>query len=100
MWRQLPQALFECLKLRLQLIGEPVPEAGQMLLDLRQLRHEGLGVDLEEQPHVVGAHLGPLSVDLALCRDAADRGVDGLAVAITAAEYPFEDPDVVPEAGP
>src|SRR5262245_16261609 len=71
-----------------------------MLLDLRELGLDGFGVDLDQEAHVIGADLAALGVDLSLRRDAADGRVDGLALALDAAEDPLEHPDVVAEPGP
>src|SRR5947209_15767628 len=90
------------LELAAQLLGHAVTKAGEVLVDLRELGDEGLGVDLEELGHGLLAHLEALGVDPALAdgRHEPDPGLDRLRPALAAPEHPGEDTRVLSEARP
>ena len=58
------------------------------------------GSTVSSSRHLLLGDVGALGVDLARRRDAADRGLDRLALAVAAPEDPLEDADVLAEAGP
>src|SRR5262245_16489077 len=71
-----------------------------MLLDLGQLGGDGVVVDGDQLPHLLVREVEISEVDLPLCGHESDRCLDGLALALAAAEHPLEDADVLAEARP
>src|SRR5436305_15196898 len=82
------EAPLEVLQLSAELPGQPVPEAGIVLVELRQLLLPLLRIDLEQPAHRLLVDVEAVDIDTALAgrRHHADRGLDGLRGALTASE--------------
>src|SRR5213595_2059739 len=78
------EALLERVELPADLVGQLVAELGQVLAHLREL-------GLEQPLQGLGREVEPVDVQRALGRDASDRRVGRLGLAVAAAEDPLQD---------
>src|SRR3954452_19014096 len=94
------EALLERVELPADLVGQLVAELGQVLAHLRELGLDRVLVDREQPLQGLGREVEPVDVQRALGRDASDRRVGRLGLAVAAAEDPLQDTGVLAEAGP
>src|SRR5829696_1499314 len=95
-----PEALLERRELLPQPGRQPVTEAGEVLVDLRQLRPPLGRIDMEQLLHRALGQFQPGDVDGARRRHQSDRRLDRLGLVVAAAEDPLEHAAVLAEAGP
>src|SRR6476661_1037774 len=94
------EAPLEILELSTDAGRELVAELGEVLLDLRQLGRQRVGVDAQQLVEVGGVDVEAVGVQVGGRRHEAERGLLGAALAVGATEDPLEHAAVLAEARP